>query len=146
MAERTFFNKKESNQTNARRSPAWTPGADAAVISSVNTSKIQRLYQKTWLKGLAGRYNNSIPPTRNPPRLKCHSLPFVYSLPCYFPCLDFNHYTAANPFQFLLHSVINVHNCPFPLHLYSQQLHFCLDTTCNHHLKRTHLQKQRLST
>lgn len=115
------------------------------VSSSASVSDMQREHQKSCLKGLAFMFaantNTAIPTTRNPPCINGSSLEFVYSLPCYFPRSDFNHYTAANPLLLLLHSAINVHNCPFPLHLRSQQLHFCCDTTCNNRLKRTHLHK-----
>lgn len=91
-------------QRGATRSLARSTGADAAA----NVSDMQRVYQKTFAA-------DTTTPFLQPRCRKRYRLSFVYSLQRYFPCLDFNHYTAANPLQLLLRSVINAHNCPFPL-------------------------------
>lgn len=106
VAASTFSNKKRAitsrqGQRGATRSLARSTGADAAA----NVSDMQRVYLLQIQQ----------PHSYNPRCRKRYRLSFVYSLPRYFPCLDFNHYTAANPLQLLLRSVINAHNCPFPL-------------------------------
>lgn len=109
VAASTFSNKRRAitsrqGQRGATRSLARSTGADAAA----NVSDMQRVYQKTFAA-------DTTTPFLQPRCRKRYRLSFVYSLQRYFPCLDFNHYTAANPLQLLLRSVINAHNCPFPL-------------------------------